>query len=485
MTRIAGMDLPGEVAGAVAIDEIVVHGWDIATSSGQKSQWSPELVEAAIGFVEPLASQNPDGVPGLFGPAVPVGGRATRLQRLLALTGRNPGWQPGSMADPLSAEGIDRFAEAAARHVENGSVPGLVALVARGEQVHVEVRGRLALDGPPVQRDSLFRIASTTKPITGATTMQLVDAGLLAVDQSIEELLPELASRRVLRRPDSSLGDTVPAERALIVRDLLTFTFGFGMDIEMFSAPEPWPAVSAAADLHLATLGPPNPAEQPDPDAWIAALGSLPLLAQPGARWVYNTGAQVLGVLLARAADAPFPDLLRQRVLEPLGMHDTAFWASDPSRLATAYAAGPDGLSVWDPPDGQWSRPPKFFDAAAGLVSTADDLLAFARMLLRGGDPLLTAAAVAAMTLDQLTPEQRGRDGKGILEGRSWGFCQAIVTEGPRAGAFGWDGGLGTTWLVDRVRDLVVIVLTQRMFDDPQPPALHRQLQDAAYAALS
>jgi CubicO group peptidase (beta-lactamase class C family) len=387
------------------------------------------------------------------------------------------------VTDPLRADGLAGFAEVAARHV--GSVPGLVALVARGEQVHVEVHGSLTVGGAPVRRDSLFRIASTTKPITGAATLALVDDGLFGLDDPVDRLVPELASRRVLRHPGASLDDTVPAQRAVTVRDLLTFTFGFGMDLGMFEAAEPWPVVTAAAELHLATLGPPSPAEPPDPDTWIDALGSLPLLAQPGERWLYNTGAQVLGVLLARAAGAPFPDVLRERVFEPLGMPDTSFWAADPTRLATAYAPSPEGLDVVDPPDGQWSRPPAFADGAAGLVSTADDLLAFAREFLRGGDRVLSSAAVSEMTRDQLTPTQRAGAGDGILDGRSWGLCRAVETDGARAGAFGWDGGFGSSWLVDPVRGLAVIVLTQRMFESPHLPAVHRELQAAAYAAVA
>ena len=135
----------------------------------------------------------------------------------------------------------------------------------------------------------------------------------------------------------------------------------------MFMASRPWPVVKAATDLRLCTLGPPNPAEQPEPDTSIAALGSLPLMAHPGQRWMYNTGASVLGVLVAHAAGMPFADVLRTRLFELLGMHDTAFWASDTGRLVTAYAPAPDGLQVWDPPDGQWSRPPAFADGAAGL----------------------------------------------------------------------------------------------------------------------
>ncbi len=207
-------------------------------------------------------------------------------------------------------------------------------------------------------------------------------------------------------------------------------------------------------------------------------------MAHPGERWLYNTGASVLGVLLARAAKMSFADVLRTRVFEPLGMADTGFWATNVSRLATAYMPTPDGLQIWDAPDGQWSQPPAFGDGAAGLVSTADDLLAFARMLLRGGEPVLSADAVREMTRDQLTPEQKARDGKGFLDGRSWGFCQSIITEGPYVGAYGWDGGLGSSWLVDPGRDLAVIVLTQRLFEGAHAPQVHHDLQDAAYSAL-
>jgi CubicO group peptidase (beta-lactamase class C family) len=315
--------------------------------------------------------------------------------------------------------------------------------------------------------------------------MALVNEGLFAVDEPVERLLPEFADRRVLRRMDGPLEETVAARRSVTVRDLLTFTFGFGMLVEMFASSEPWPIVTAASQLRLATLGPPDPAEQPDPDTWMEALGSLPLLAHPGERWLYNTGASVLGVLIARAAGMPLADVLRTRLFNPLGMSDTAFWAEDTTRLATSYHATADGLRVWDPPDGKWSQRPAFGDAAAGLVSTADDILAFARMLLGGGNPVLTADAVAEMTSDQLTDEQRSRDGKGVLEGRSWAYCQSVVVEGPNAGSYGWDGGLGSSWLVDPVRELIVIVLTQRMFDSPQTPPVHRELQAAAYSAIA
>jgi CubicO group peptidase (beta-lactamase class C family) len=389
------------------------------------------------------------------------------------------------MADPLSRSGLERFAEIAAGHVGPQKVPGLVALVARKDQVQVEAFGSLSLGGPPVQRDSLYRIASTSKVVTGAAIMALVDDGILALDDHVEKWLPEMAERRVLRSPDSPLYDTVPAHGPVTVRQLLNFTFGFGMTLEMFTAPQPWPVVKEATDLNLCTLGPPEPQVQPDPDTWIAALGSLPLLAQPGEKWMYNTGASVLGVLAARATGTSFHEVLSARIFEPLGMFDTAFWTADQSRLATAYVPTPDGLQVWDAPDGQWSHAPVFGDGAAGLVSTVDDLYALARMFLAEGTPVLSAEMVAKLTSDQLTRTQRAGSSDTFLHGRSWGFCQSVITDGPRAGAFGWDGGLGTSWLVDPRQELIVIVLTQRLWDNPTPPAVHNDLQDAAYGAIA
>ena len=210
------------------------------------------------------------------------------------------------MGQHLDKDGLERFAAVAASHVGDDTVPGLVALVARGDEVHVEALGTLAVGGRPVERGSLFRIASTTKPITAAATLALVREGLLDLDEPVDRLLPELADRRVLRRMDGPLDDTLPATGPVTVRGLLTFTFGFGMAVEMFMAPEPWPVVAAAAEAGLATIGPPQPDAFVDPDTWIARFGELPLLAQPGERWLYNTGAHVLSVLCARAAGMPY-----------------------------------------------------------------------------------------------------------------------------------------------------------------------------------
>src|SRR5580704_14506565 len=371
----------------------------------------------------------------------------------------------------------ERLEEIVETAVARGDAPGVVAAVGRGDEGYVAAAGVMAAGGPPMRSDTLFRIASITKPVTAAVVLSLVEDGLLGLEEPVDRLLPELADRRVLRRPDGPLTDTIRAERAVTTRDLLTFTWGFGMQGAMFMAPEPWPIVSAVAERELSSFGPPLPDTTPDPDTFMARLGELPLLAQPGERWLYSAGSQVLGVLAARAAGAPFEDVMRERVLAPLGMDDTAFYASDTSRLATAYERRDGELAVSDPPDGQWSRPPRFPDGAGGLVSTAEDLLRFGRMLLLpGGNPVLTAGTVAEMTRDQLTPAQRANvwPGFSFLDDRGWGYGVSVTEWG-----YTWDGGFGTAWSNIPDQDLTVVVLTQRAVDETGMPAVCEQVRTA------
>ncbi|MDE3064906.1 MAG: beta-lactamase family protein [Acidobacteriota bacterium] len=383
----------------------------------------------------------------------------------------------------MSDAALERVWAAARGHVDDDGVPGVVALVAHAGEVHVGAFGALGRGRGPMTRDTLFRIASVTKPITAACTLALIGEGLLGLDEPVGELLPELADPRVLARPDGPLDETVPAARAITTRDLLTFTFGLGFTWEMVASATPWPLYRACEDdLHLATLGAPNPAIQPDADTWIERLGSLPLLAQPGERFLYNTSAAVLGVLCARAGGASFGEVLASRVLAPLGMHDTAFLAVDPGRLATGYRMVDGELVVADEADGVYARPPRFEDGGAGLVSSVDDLYRFATMLASGGSPVLSAGQVAEMTRDQLTPAQKVHSafGPGWFEHQSWGYGICVHDDG----SYGWDGGLGATLRVDPASDLVVIVLTQRMFDSPDPPQVHKDVRAAAYAAI-
>src|SRR5215472_6954472 len=287
----------------------------------------------------------------------------------------------------LRAAGLDRLHDRLAAVVERGTVPGLTALVARGADVHVEVLGAPALDDPaPLRRDAIFRIASLTKPIAAAGAMALVDDGVLSLDDPVEKHLPELADRRVMRRLEGPLDDTVPAARSITVEDLLTFRLGFGL---VMAPPGTYPIQVAEDELELRTLGPPWPPPPLSSDQWIARFATLPLLHQPGEGWLYNTGAQVLGVLMERATGQPLEAFLRSRLLAPLGMTDTGFSvpAAAQPRFTTAYTPDDGGrLRLLDPPAGGWWNEPQAMANAAGmLVSTIDDMWAFVAMLLAGG----------------------------------------------------------------------------------------------------
>src|ERR1700730_15694643 len=290
-------------------------------------------------------------------------------------------------SDGLMRPRLARLHEVMAGLVERGEVPGLVALVSRRGEVHVEALGIKALGGSdPIQRDTIFRIASMTKPITAAAAMILVEECKVRLDVPVEELLPELTDRRVLKRLDGPLDDTEPAKRPITLRDLLTFRMGFGI---VMAPPGTYPIQTAVNDLLLGQ-GMPQPSLPPGPDEWIRRFGTLPLMHQPGEKWMYHTGSDVLGVLIARASGQPFDAFLQERIFEPLGMKDTAFSvpASKLDRLATAYSTNSEtgALELYDPAEGgQWSRPPAFPSGGVGLVSTVDDYLAFARMMLNPG----------------------------------------------------------------------------------------------------
>jgi CubicO group peptidase (beta-lactamase class C family) len=314
----------------------------------------------------------------------------------------------------FAADGLAYLHRVLEGHVTRGALPGLVALVARGDHVHVDVIGTKAFgDAEPMPRDAVFRIASLTKPITAAAAMVLVDDGVLNLDDPVDAFLPELADRRVLRSLDAELDDTAPAARAITLEDLLTFRLGFGAVMAM---PGTYPIQAAADALGLNTTGPPWPPTANTPDEWIRRFGMLPLISQPGEQWMYGTSAQVTGVLVARAAGVPFETFLRERIFEPLGMHDTAFsiMTAQRDRFTTAYSADPETgvVEVLDGVDDSWwSRRPAFPDGAGWLVSTVDDFWSFVRMILCGGahdgGRILTEDAVAGMTTNHLTVAQR------------------------------------------------------------------------------
>jgi len=406
------------------------------------------------------------------------------------------------MSAGLTPEGTEALDAALNRHVARGSIPGLVALVASGDDVHVAALGHKAFgDEEPIGRDAIFRIASISKPISGVAAMLLIEDGAMALADPVGRWLPELAEPRVLRSLESSLDDTVPAERPITVEDLLSFHMGFGSIMSRGA----YPIWQAESDLGLKTLGPPWPPPDLTPDEWIARLGQLPLLDQPGTRWRYNTGATVAGVLIERVAGAPLADVMRERVFGPLGMADTGFWvpAGKMGRFTTFYAPGDEGeLHVVDRPGGWWSAPPKLPDAAASLVSTVHDLWAFATMLASGGGGLLSAESVRLMMADRMTAQDRAENRIFVGDHGGWGLMMAVPSaagpagqagSGPAAGSaapasipggYGWDGGSGTAWRTDTAAGLTGILLTQRQVMSPEPTEIAMDFWTAAYAAV-
>jgi CubicO group peptidase (beta-lactamase class C family) len=376
------------------------------------------------------------------------------------------------MNTSLSRAGLDRLHEAMAARVAKGELPGLVTLVARDGEVHLDAIGTMASGGAePMRRDAIFRIASMTKPIIAAATMMLVEAGALALDEPVDRLLPELARPRVLRRVDGPLEDTVPAARPITVEDLMTFRLGSGMLTEPTFDP-PFPIVEAARALPLME-GVPGRDVPVEPDAWMRRFASLPLMYQPGERWQYNTGSLLLGVLVGRAAGEPLEAFLQTRIFEPLGMDETGFTlpVEQAHRLPAQYTADFETGAV-RPHEGTgpavWTRPPPFPSGAGGLLSTADDFLAFARLLLDGGvyrgRRLLSERSVELMTTNHLTPEQIAGGGV-LLSGSGWGYGMAVTVAhdevSAEPGRYGWAGGYGTSWFNDPARRLIAIVLTQ------------------------
>lgn len=374
----------------------------------------------------------------------------------------------------LSQARLGRMHTVMAGHVERGEIPGLVTLLSRRGETQIDAIGAQSVGGEPMRRDTIFRITSMTKPITAAAAMILIEECRLRLDEPVDRLLPELANRKVLRRLDGALDDTVPAARPITVRDLLTFRQGFGI---VFGPPDLYPIQKAVSDLQIVGFGPPNQATPHDPGEWLRRLATLPLMHQPGEKWMYNTGSYVLGVLIARASGQSFETFLRERIFAPLGMTDTGFSvpAAKLDRLAAAYwpNAQTGALELHDGiADSQWSRPPAFADGGAGLVSTIDDYAAFGQMMLNNGkhgrDRLLSRLSVELMTTDHLTPAQKAVSGlvSGQWDNRGWGFGVAVVTGRDELaavpGRFGWDGGYGTSWWSDPKEGLVALLMTQR-----------------------
>ncbi|WP_432206583.1 serine hydrolase domain-containing protein [Paenibacillus rhizosphaerae] len=406
----------------------------------------------------------------------------------------------GKSSSGFSETGLQRMRDVLARHVESGKIPGLVALVSRNGETHVEAIGTMRHDGGvPMRRDTIFRMASTSKPVTMAAAMVLLDECRLRLDDVVDPWLPELADRRVLKRADGPLDDTVPARRPITVRDILTSTFGLGMDMMSLGTP----IMNAIFEQGLT---PDLPEPMPEPDEWMRRLGALPLMHQPGERWQYHISNDLLGVLVARVTGQSFETFLRERIFDPLGMKDTSFHvpADKIDRLPPLYAPNPQTgeFTVWDEAEGgRYSQPPAFQGGGGGLCSTVDDYHAYFQMLLNqgmhGNTRILSRPAVELMTTNRLTPEQQAARhamatnnvhvsfGQGQHGG--WGFGMAVRTyRGDYApiGQFGWDGGSGTSTYADPHNQLTGILLTQVGMSTPDSARLIHDFWTTVYQAI-
>ncbi len=393
----------------------------------------------------------------------------------------------------LAKAGLERMHEVMAGHVRSGGVPGLVWLFSRRGEVHFGEAGAIgAEEDYPVAPDTIFRISSLTKPVTAVGALILVEECRLRLDDPVDPWLPELAGRRVLARSEGSLADTVPAQRPITLRDLLTFRMGTGYDFGGGGGQE---VLAAMAELGLG-VGPLRPADVPAQDEWMRRLGTLPLMYQPGERWLYHTSADVLGVLVARASGQSLESFLAERIFEPLGMTDTSFSvpARKLNRFGPCYWTNPDtgARELFDPSAGQWSRPPAFASGGAGLVSTVNNYRAFAEMLasdgIHRGQRILSRPSVEAMTTNHLTARQLAASGPDPSGALGWGYgvgVQIARTSPARSvGTYGWDGGLGAQWANDPAEGVIGVLMTSQAWSSPVPPPVCTDFWTCIYAAI-
>ena len=344
-------------------------------------------------------------------------------------------------------------------HVERGTIPGAVAVLGSRDLAPVAV-GVAELDGRAMREDAIMRIQSMTKPITAVAALRLVEAGRIALDQSLEEWLPEIAGRRVLTSPDAALEDTVPADRPITLRHLLTNGSGYGMAL----VPSPLQQAMAANGTEAGADPPALGA-----DEWLRRLSELPLAFQPGEGWRYHHSFGLLGILLARLTGRPLQEHLAEDLFSRLGMADTSLWVGEDKldRLPATYRHGEQGLVETESAGGGFYAGPPPFDVSHGeLVSTAHDLYHFARMLAHqgrvGGEQVVSADHVRQMCSDQVLAPHKTDDSffPGFWTTTGWGFGVGVQIQGLHRGRFGWSGGQGTTFFVDP-DGTIGILLTQ------------------------
>ena len=397
----------------------------------------------------------------------------------------------------LSAEGLGRISSTAQGFIDNGQLAGAVTLVARhGKVVHFEAYGMMDIEADkPMQRDTIFRIYSMTKPIAAVGVMMLCEEGKLTLDAPASVYLPELSGLKVAQDPDADVFTPVKADQEMTVQDLMQHTAGLPGAARYMNGKTAIDKLYREAGLdrlHECNL-----------QELVDRLGKIPLLYRPGTKWHYSIAADVLGRLIEVASGQPFDHFLAERIFQPLGMIDTGFYvlAEKVDRLAGMYGPKPTGgLQTIDAPEGgtghisktSFIKKPRFLSAGGGLVSTASDFARFCLMLLGkgvvSGKRLMKPESVELMTRNHLPenlipldkkPEDR-YGGLGFGLGVSVRVQQTDWVPASQIGEYGWIGGTSTEFWISPRDELLAITLAQHI---PFSPLSHT-VKPLVYAAI-
>jgi CubicO group peptidase (beta-lactamase class C family) len=386
---------------------------------------------------------------------------------------------PNATSGGFSPSRLAEITKSLRDYIDKGALPGVVSLIyRRGELVQENILGLQNRETPKgMARDSIFRLASMSKPITAVAALTLVEQGKIALKDPIDRWLPELANRVVLNDPSGSLTATHPATQPITVADLMTHRSGIG-----YYFTTQGPLSEAYKDAFPPTEVMYHPAAL-TVDEWLRRLSGIPLAYDPGSRWLYGQSTDVLGALIARASGMSFSDYLKEAVFDPLELWDTGLWMpkAKQARIATVYMINETGPGT--PLDLPVSEIPlKFGSGAGGLLSTAGDYLKFARMLLGGGSingvRVLSHRLTTLMTTNWLTPAQRRMPttfGADFFAQTGFGLNLEIVEErGPSGaipyasqGSYNWPGVYGTTWEVDPHGDMAYVFMSATFANAP------------------
>ncbi len=395
------------------------------------------------------------------------------LAASLTTVGGVPAGRPEEVG--MSTQRLRRIHEAIQRHIDAGEISGAVTLVARrGRLVHFEAHGLMDMESKrPMEKDAIFHLASMTKPVTGAAVMMMLEEGKLRLNDPVSKFLPEFKNSKVaMARGDSGDTYTVAADRELTIRDMLTHTNGLMTG-----------GVGSKS-------GPPRPAAGDTLANYIPRLATVPLDFQPGTQWAYSGYAapDTLSRIVELISGQPYDEFLRTRIFEPLGMKDTFFYPPDDrrARVVTLYNKSPHGLVRAENQDGFSFK--TYFSGGGGLMSTAQDYLQFAQMLLNGGElngkRLLSPRTVSLMASNHVGDMFNGKLGR-PAHGMGYGLLVGIVEDGVAAGmrvsngSFGWDGAYGTQTWIDPKEKMVTIVMIQT-----QVPMVQRDFENAVMQAI-